>query len=207
MQVVNFRPRTDLQLGITVAVQAPLHLQAADLVHQRHGINRAMAGAATDSLSHVNAVVEVDELGQIVNTLPFDGTLFDPAVPHRFQQRGIGPDLAVTGHAGFGGRQPCKMRCLDRGVTIPTIDAQAANVMLMAERHRLILPLAYTGVPGRSVVPLGETANKRGKKHSAKDAGFGNGVRAWMKNLRHVLKAFLIGFGFTPDPGTSRFLF
>src|SRR3954447_26155079 len=50
----------------------------------------------------------------------------------------IVPNLRVTRHAGVGAWQTGKGRFFDGGVTIAAIDSVIANVMLVAERHRLI---------------------------------------------------------------------
>ena len=62
--------RTHVTLGVAMAVEAPLHLQRLFLPHQRHAIDLAVAGRAADAFVHVNAVVEVDEVGQVVHARP-----------------------------------------------------------------------------------------------------------------------------------------
>ena len=56
--------------GVAVAVQAPLHLQRVLLPGERHLVHPAVAALAADALVDVNAVVEVDEVGQIVDARP-----------------------------------------------------------------------------------------------------------------------------------------
>ena len=43
----------------------------------------------------------------------------------------------MTRHADFCRWHPCERRFLDRRVTVATIDAEALDVMFMAERHGL----------------------------------------------------------------------
>ena len=64
------RARPDVALRIAVAVEAPFHLQRLLLPHQRHPVDPAVARRAADALVHVDAVVEVDEVGQIVDARP-----------------------------------------------------------------------------------------------------------------------------------------
>src|SRR5581483_2269863 len=56
---------------------------------------------------------------------------------HRFQQRGCGPDLLMTVHAGLSGGNAGKTRNFDRSVAIAAIDAEPRHMMLVAERHWL----------------------------------------------------------------------
>src|SRR5262249_15608128 len=63
-------PRSHLPLGVAVTVETPFHVQAGMLPHQGHLVNWPVAARATDSLLDVNAVIEVDELGQVVYALP-----------------------------------------------------------------------------------------------------------------------------------------
>src|SRR5438045_587934 len=66
----NLRARTDVVLWIAMAVDAPLHLERVLLHHERHLIDAPMAGLAAHPLLHVDAVVEIDEVGQVVHANP-----------------------------------------------------------------------------------------------------------------------------------------
>ena len=61
-----------IRFGIAMAIQAPAHTEGLVLAHHIHLIDAAMAGHATDAHRHVNAVIEVDVIGKIVNPFPFD---------------------------------------------------------------------------------------------------------------------------------------
>src|SRR5690242_18024025 len=92
-----------------------------------------MAATATDSLVHVNAVVEVNEVRKIMHADPLQVFSGAEAFTDRFQHGRIGPDLRVAVHAGASGRNAGEIRGLHRSVAIAAIDAQAADVVLMAE--------------------------------------------------------------------------
>ena len=62
--------RPEAPLRVAMAVEAPLHLKRLLLPHQGHLIDSAVAAYASDALLHVDAVVELDEVGKIVNTGP-----------------------------------------------------------------------------------------------------------------------------------------
>ena len=59
-------------LRVAVAIQAPAHFQGVGLPHERHLIHATVAAFAADSLSDVNAVVEIHKIGQIVNPRPLN---------------------------------------------------------------------------------------------------------------------------------------
>jgi len=62
--------RPEILTGIAMAPQAPLHLQTLLLIHQRHQVNRAMTSVAADSLGHVDAVIEINEIGKLIDAGP-----------------------------------------------------------------------------------------------------------------------------------------
>src|SRR5581483_6065396 len=51
--------RTEISLRRPVTVQAPLHVERSDPRGQRHLIDSAVAGGASDSLVDVDAVIEI----------------------------------------------------------------------------------------------------------------------------------------------------
>src|SRR5687768_3124193 len=71
--------RPDVLLGIAMAVQAPLHGQRRGLVDEIHPVDAAVAGRAPDAFVHVNAVVELHEIGESVNPAPADGAVVPEA--------------------------------------------------------------------------------------------------------------------------------
>src|SRR5262249_50891841 len=85
----NRFPRTDVALGIPMAVEAPLHLQRLLLPHERHPIDLAVAGGAADAFVHVDAVVEVDEIGEIMHPRPLDAAIGAEARAHRLEIRAV----------------------------------------------------------------------------------------------------------------------
>src|SRR5215469_12371661 len=131
--VENLIARAEILLRSAMAPQAPLHLQAFLLVHQRHGIDRAVTGVAADSFSHMNAVVEIHEVGELVDAHPLQRLTATVAGADRLQQLGIRPDLRVAVHAGLGWRNAGKARGLDRSVAVTAVDAESGDVVLMAE--------------------------------------------------------------------------
>jgi hypothetical protein len=61
-----------------------------------------MAGGAAYALVHMNAVVEIRIVGEIVDPNPLNRLPGAKAGSNGFQIWAISPDLLVTVHAGFG---------------------------------------------------------------------------------------------------------
>jgi len=129
--------RPDVTGRISVAFQTPFHRERFLAPHQRHGIHLSMTGHTAHSLREMDAVIEIYKVREPVDACPFDGSVVSKAGTDRFQFRTIGPDLRVAIHAGLRGRNSGKRASLYRGVAVPAIDSDVANVMFMAERHRL----------------------------------------------------------------------
>ena len=83
--------RHQVLFRMAVAVQAPLHLQRVLLVHQRHVVHPAVAGDAGHPLGEVHAVVEEDEISQVVDPVPAQRLPLGVAVAHRRQNRRVVP--------------------------------------------------------------------------------------------------------------------
>jgi hypothetical protein len=69
-QIEDLLPRAKVPVGLAMAVEAPLHEERGNLVGEGHLIDAPVAAGAADSLVDVDAVVEVDETGEIVDPLP-----------------------------------------------------------------------------------------------------------------------------------------
>src|SRR5437879_12105701 len=62
--------RPDVLLRMAMAVQAPFHQQRRHLVGERHFVDLPMAGDAANAFLDVDAMVEIDEAGDVVSELP-----------------------------------------------------------------------------------------------------------------------------------------
>src|SRR5207249_10803573 len=114
------------------ARHAPIHEQGLVLISKRHVVHPPVAGDAANSLIYVNVVIEVDELGQIVNALPGDRFAAAKTGPDRLQHGAAEPDFLMAVHARLGWRDARKSGILDRGMTVAAIDAKLADVVLVA---------------------------------------------------------------------------
>ena len=117
-------------------------MQRRLLIHERHLVDLAVAGDAADALVHVDAVVEVHEIRQIVDADPGQGLVVAKTGPHRLQNGRVIPDLRVAVHARLGRGDVGEGGFLDRRVAIPAIESHAADVMGVAELDRLFDEIA-----------------------------------------------------------------
>ena len=82
-----------------MAVHTILHAEIMFLNDRRHLFNIAVASRAADPLRDVNAVIEVNVIGQIVNANPFQRLIVRPTRPHDFENIGLRPNCRMTAHA------------------------------------------------------------------------------------------------------------
>ena len=81
-----------------MARNTPLHLKSILLIDGRHLIDAAVTRCTTYALCHMNAVIEVDKLGQVMDAFPLDRFVLTKAGSDRLKVRTIIPELAVTVH-------------------------------------------------------------------------------------------------------------
>src|SRR5262245_19263674 len=193
VDVEDLVARTHVSFRVPVAVEAPFHLQRLVLPHQRHAVHLAVAGRATNAFVHVNAVVEVHVVRQIVDASPLNRASRAEALAHGFEKRTVRENLRMAVHACLGGRNPGEPRLLDGGVAVPAVDPVAANVPLVTELNGLIARRVYLGHPGRTI-HFGKERQKTGdEENSAEDADPSNRVGAAVKDLRHRREPRAIG--------------
>ena len=172
-----------------MTVEAPTHRERGRLPHQRHVRDIAVAAAAADAFGDMDRVVEVDVVGQPMHACPVQRLMLGQARAHWRQHRGIGEELRMTGHAGGGRRHAGESRCLDRGVAIATIDAEAADVMRVAERHRLMPGDRLVGRVRRhhqriSAANQREGRNQNRNQHNARDRVGNRSEKLWHEPRR-----------------------
>src|SRR5262249_25632117 len=154
----------------------------------RHLIDTAVAGGAAHAFLDVDAVVEVDEVGEVVDADPGERLVVRVvfvALSDLVGQRAAGPDLVVAVDAGGGGRDTGGTGPIGRGVAVAAVDAQAGDVMLMAEGHGLLAGDADAGgVGGADVAGVGP-AGAGDDEDGAENGDLGDRVKTAVKNLRH----------------------
>src|SRR5436190_17606539 len=143
----------------------------------------------------MDAVVEIDEVGKVVNADPVQRLVVTKTRAHRFEERRVGEEDRMAVHAGFRRRNSGERGRLDRRVAVPAIDAVVIHMMHVAELQRLLdedlLPRDIAR-PGDDDRQQDEPADK-GKK--AENADFGKCVSASTEYLRHLTLAGATAMG------------
>lgn len=183
--IENLLARAQIGFRIAVAIETPFHLQRLVLPHQRHAIDAAVASDAADSLIDVNAVIEINEVGQVVNPGPTNRHAGLKTVAHRLQDIAGRPDLRVTAHAGRRRRQSGERRFFDRAMAIAAVDAQSGDMMFMTKRHRLSAHDIGFGDKRRTIDLRDQPQQPADEKHHTKDTQARQSIGAAMKYLRH----------------------
>ena len=86
-----------------MTIQTPTHIQRLRLVDNRHGSEIAVARRATYTLGYVDAVIEINKLGQVVNLVPLHGYIRLIAATDEFELGALGQYLRVTTHTCLDG--------------------------------------------------------------------------------------------------------
>ena len=156
-------PRAEVGAGVAVAVEAPAHRQRLVLPGQRHPIDPAVALDAADPLGDVDVVVEVDEA-----RAGCEPASSGAALPV-FQLSRTGASVSAPTqicswqfmHVSVGGI-PANAGLIDRLVAVAAVDPELADVVCVAERHRLLV-----GRPGRpSRNPIGRRSPARPRRRA-----------------------------------------
>ena len=127
--------------------QTPLHLQRRSLVGDRHVVDFAVTRRTTDAFFHVNAVIEISVIGQIVNANPLDRLAGAKTRAHGLEIWTFGPNLLVTAHARVCRRQARGRGSFNRRVAVAAIDTVVADVVFVTELDRLLSFDPLSGVP------------------------------------------------------------
>src|SRR5947209_13944032 len=156
-----------------------------------------MARSTTDAFVHVYTVVEVYEVGQVVDATPLYRLVLLVARPDDFEVGTLRPDLRMTVHAGLRRRQPRRVRCLDGGVAVAAVNPVVADVVLVRELYGLLALDVLARVVGRAV-DLGQNPERGGDdEEAAEDAHLGDGVGSAVENL-HALPVCPVTLGTCP---------
>ena len=69
---------------LAVAFQTPFHIEGVDFPHQRHLVNLPVTGLTRNTFVNMDAVIEVNKIGKIVNPHPFNGVARAITFTNRF---------------------------------------------------------------------------------------------------------------------------
>jgi hypothetical protein len=131
----------------------------------------------------VYAVIEEDEIRQVVHSCPFDGLSRAETLAYRCQIRTVDKQLGMAIHASLYRRDTRERRTFDGCVTITTVDPVITHVVFVTELNGLLAFGKGARVIRRSLdrreSPGHATKNKNGSKY----AHLRKGVRTAMENL------------------------
>ena len=144
-----------------------------------------MTGRTSDAFFHVNAVIEVGVIRQVVYAYPLDRLAGAKTRAHWFEIRTIGPDLFVAVHARCGRRQSRGRGCFDGSVTVAAIDAVVTDVMFMTELNGLLTFDPLAGVPRGTIEFNSNPEQSNDYENGAINRDFRQRVRAVMEDLWH----------------------
>jgi len=149
--VVNLFHRPHEPFRRAVTLQTPLHLQRLRLEENRHLVDAPVTRRASDTFFHVNTVIEVGVVRQVVHANPLDRLPRAETRAHRFEIWTVSPDLFVAVHARRGRRQAGGCRRLNGSVTVAAVDTVITDVMFMTELNGLLTFDPLPGVPGGTI--------------------------------------------------------
>ncbi len=86
----------------------------------------------------MNAVIEIDEIGQTMNFDPLDGFIAAIALANGLEVRRRVEENRMAVHAGLRRRNTGHGGSFDAGMTVAAVNTVIADVMFMAELHRLL---------------------------------------------------------------------
>src|SRR5579872_5151957 len=86
----------------------------------------------------MDAVIEIHVIRKIMNPNPADGGVGAKARANGLKHGSVVPDLRVAVHAGLGRRDVRELRIFDRSMAITAVNAEPADMVLVAERHGLL---------------------------------------------------------------------
>jgi len=142
--------RTQPAIRVAMAIQAPDHCEGRDRMDLPHQVDPAVALHAPNAVTDVGRMIEIDELGELMNPLPPKRLILEPAGANRCEKFGLLPNLRVTIHAKRSRRRPGIRRSSGFVMAVHAIDSVISNVVAVVELnglvHRVVL-FRHVGCP------------------------------------------------------------
>jgi hypothetical protein len=181
----NLIARPEILLGVTMTFDAPLHVHVRVFPRQRHEIHASMTRFASNAFVYMDTVIKVDEVGEIVHPIPSHRLILTQAGAYWFQHVAGCPDLLVTIHACCRWRDAGERTNLNRRMAIPAIDTDSPDMMLMAERNRLILRDPFASGVRRDNHGGPSPSHCRHDEYATENRQTRNGIRRSLEYLGH----------------------
>ena len=193
----NVGGRTEPGTRIAMTVQTPPHRERLAFFGARHRPDVPMAGGASHSFCHVNAVIEIDVIRQMRDPAPLQRHISRRAQHHRPQRRHVRENLRMTAQTRLCGWHTREGRCFRRGVAIAAIDPKVACVLPMAEGHGLfgrepdLIPIGRVVVGRRHESGADDQQGCAAQSHSKQDRGPRRKERpAWTRGFARAIRIF-----------------
>src|SRR2546423_12831500 len=97
--IVNFVSWSHEVLRRAMAIQTPFHVQRVHPPGDRHLIDASVTSRAANSFGYVNAVIEINVIGQVVDAVPFQRRICGKTLPDGRENWRVVEDLRMTRHA------------------------------------------------------------------------------------------------------------
>ncbi len=133
--------------------QTERHAEWLGVIDFVHLINAAVAFDAAQTAIHMDGMIEVSEVRELVDLNPLNRLATRRTLPHQRQPRIVFEHLVVTIHAGGRGRDIGKPGFLDARMAISAINAHLPGVGRVRECHRLNRLVTNPSVLRREVIP------------------------------------------------------
>src|SRR2546430_15995745 len=91
--IVNFVSWSHEVLRRAMAIQTPFHVQRVHPPGDRHLIDASVTSRAANSFGYVNAVIEINKVGQIMDAVTFQPRVCCQTLLHRSVVPGLIADL------------------------------------------------------------------------------------------------------------------
>lgn len=176
-----------MEAGISMTIDTPRHCQWRDLLDLRHQIDTSMACLTTDPLGDVNRVIEVDEVGKLRHSSPWNWAPRGNALSNGSHRRARHPERCVTADAFLCRRQAGERAAVDARVAVTTVDTQWSRVQPVVERNWLNDGATLTTCPRRthpehSKCGHGDRNGDQRNQHTSRESS-----RARREQCRHQL--------------------
>jgi hypothetical protein len=153
---------------IPVAMETRGHGELVHLPHDVHALDVSVTVGAKDSPVHVDAMIEIGEIRDLVDPLPGEG---DPLLVVLGQLDDLRTVLLrdrVAVHADRNGGNVRMRRPPDRAVAILAVDLHGSSVKLMGEGNRLSGSIADTVSLGPGDI-IGRNRRRQGHKENQRN--------------------------------------
>jgi len=119
----------------------------------------------------MNAVIEINVIGQFVNANPSHRYTFAPTLSDWQKLLAIRQYKFMTIHTGLSRRHVRVGREFNEIVAVSTVQTQVIRVKFMAKSYWLFGLIPHISIPGREIIPDKSYNSKRPERHARDQIG------------------------------------